>query len=364
MFVKDALQWIVARLICIIVVLIGDSGVGKSNLLTRFTKNQFDFKSTSTIGVEFSTRTVQINNKKIKVRPKTCEDVLREDVYNILYIVCIYIYTFRHKCGTRLARSDSAPSRTRSIAVLSALCSSTIWPSTSRTWAWASGSKSFATTATRRWSSCSWATSATCGTCVPCRSRRPNTLQVRLASTVSDLFLNIKITNIRHLKRKTTCRLLRHRHWTRPTLTQRSRMFSLVIYDSHTHANTNIHIFLLTVHMPILDVYRILNNVDIVAKSANADQTQNGNVNKQSEQQQQQQQKQQQKQQQQAELPNTIKLDQASGSGPSRTSKSEPSKKCCWKQLIVCMCVCVGVTQILAIWTETLTNAMILFSHS
>ena len=81
--------------------------------------------------------------------------------------------------------------------------------------------------------------------------------------------------------------------------------------------------------MPILDVYRILNNVDIVAKSANADQTQNGNVNKQSEQQQQQQQKQQQKQQQQAELPNTIKLDQASGGGPSRTSKSEPSKKCC-----------------------------------
>lgn len=38
------------------IVLIGDSGVGKSNLLTRFTKNDFNFKSTSTIGVEFSTR--------------------------------------------------------------------------------------------------------------------------------------------------------------------------------------------------------------------------------------------------------------------------------------------------------------------
>ncbi|RNA24431.1 ras-related Rab-11A [Brachionus plicatilis] len=50
------------------IVLIGDSGVGKSNLLTRFTKNEFNFKSTSTIGVEFSTRTVQIQNKKIKAQ--------------------------------------------------------------------------------------------------------------------------------------------------------------------------------------------------------------------------------------------------------------------------------------------------------
>ncbi|CAF0922200.1 unnamed protein product [Brachionus calyciflorus] len=50
------------------VVLIGDSGVGKSNLLTRFTKNEFNFKSTSTIGVEFSTRTVSIQNKKIKAQ--------------------------------------------------------------------------------------------------------------------------------------------------------------------------------------------------------------------------------------------------------------------------------------------------------
>ncbi len=38
------------------VVLVGDSGVGKSNLLTRFTKNEFNFKSSTTIGVEFSTR--------------------------------------------------------------------------------------------------------------------------------------------------------------------------------------------------------------------------------------------------------------------------------------------------------------------
>ena len=38
------------------VVLIGDSGVGKSNLLSRFIRNDFDLKSLTTIGVEFAQR--------------------------------------------------------------------------------------------------------------------------------------------------------------------------------------------------------------------------------------------------------------------------------------------------------------------
>jgi GTPase SAR1 family protein len=50
------------------VVLIGDSGVGKSNLLSRFTRNEFNLESKSTIGVEFATRTVQTDGKVIKVR--------------------------------------------------------------------------------------------------------------------------------------------------------------------------------------------------------------------------------------------------------------------------------------------------------
>jgi len=40
----------------LLVVLIGDSGVGKSNLLSRFTRNEFNLESKSTIGVEFATR--------------------------------------------------------------------------------------------------------------------------------------------------------------------------------------------------------------------------------------------------------------------------------------------------------------------
>lgn len=50
------------------IVLTGDSGVGKSNLLSRFTRNEFSLESRSTIGVEFSTKEVQIDGKTIKVQ--------------------------------------------------------------------------------------------------------------------------------------------------------------------------------------------------------------------------------------------------------------------------------------------------------
>ncbi|KAG1948561.1 ras-related protein Rab-25a [Pimephales promelas] len=50
------------------VVLIGESGVGKSNLLSRFTKNEFNHDSRTTIGVEFSTRSIQVDNITIKAQ--------------------------------------------------------------------------------------------------------------------------------------------------------------------------------------------------------------------------------------------------------------------------------------------------------
>ncbi|XP_064645945.1 ras-related protein Rab-11B-like isoform X2 [Lineus longissimus] len=50
------------------VVLIGDSGVGKSNLLSRFTRNEFNLESKSTIGVEFATRSIQVDCKTIKAQ--------------------------------------------------------------------------------------------------------------------------------------------------------------------------------------------------------------------------------------------------------------------------------------------------------
>ncbi|KAL7157429.1 hypothetical protein ABFS83_02G076800 [Erythranthe nasuta] len=50
------------------VVLIGDSGVGKSNLLSRFTRNEFCLESKSTIGVEFATRTLQVDGRTVKAQ--------------------------------------------------------------------------------------------------------------------------------------------------------------------------------------------------------------------------------------------------------------------------------------------------------
>ena len=43
------------------VVLVGDSGVGKSNLISRFTRNEFNLESKSTIGVEFATRSIEVS---------------------------------------------------------------------------------------------------------------------------------------------------------------------------------------------------------------------------------------------------------------------------------------------------------------
>nr|XP_015192124.1 PREDICTED: ras-related protein Rab-11B-like [Lepisosteus oculatus] len=61
-------MWAISLPLLCAVVLIGESGVGKSNLLSRFTKNEFNHDSRTTIGVEFSTRTVQINRLTIKAQ--------------------------------------------------------------------------------------------------------------------------------------------------------------------------------------------------------------------------------------------------------------------------------------------------------
>ncbi|XP_004492211.1 ras-related protein RABA5b [Cicer arietinum] len=50
------------------IVLIGDSAVGKSNLLSRFARNEFDSNSKATIGVEFQTQMVEIDGKEVKAQ--------------------------------------------------------------------------------------------------------------------------------------------------------------------------------------------------------------------------------------------------------------------------------------------------------
>ncbi|KAG6513516.1 ras-related protein RABA5c-like [Zingiber officinale] len=50
------------------VVIVGDSAVGKSNLLSRYARNEFDPHSKATIGVEFQTQSMAIEGKEVKAQ--------------------------------------------------------------------------------------------------------------------------------------------------------------------------------------------------------------------------------------------------------------------------------------------------------
>ena len=52
----------------VLVVLIGDSNVGKTNILSRFTNDEFNLDSKATVGVEFSSKCVKIGNTVIKAQ--------------------------------------------------------------------------------------------------------------------------------------------------------------------------------------------------------------------------------------------------------------------------------------------------------
>ena len=49
-------------------ILIGDSGVGKTNILSRYINNTFSEATKSTVGVELGTKVEEYNNTKIKVQ--------------------------------------------------------------------------------------------------------------------------------------------------------------------------------------------------------------------------------------------------------------------------------------------------------
>ena len=48
--------------------MIGDSGVGKTNILSRYTKNEFNIDSKATVGVEFASKCINIDGKVIKAQ--------------------------------------------------------------------------------------------------------------------------------------------------------------------------------------------------------------------------------------------------------------------------------------------------------
>ena len=50
------------------IILIGDSGVGKTNILSRYVNNTFSESTKSTVGVELGCKIEEINNTKIKIQ--------------------------------------------------------------------------------------------------------------------------------------------------------------------------------------------------------------------------------------------------------------------------------------------------------
>jgi small GTP-binding protein len=49
-------------------VLVGDSGVGKTNILSRYTRDEFSIETKSTIGVEFGCRNLMVANNRVKIQ--------------------------------------------------------------------------------------------------------------------------------------------------------------------------------------------------------------------------------------------------------------------------------------------------------
>lgn len=49
-------------------IIIGDSSVGKTNILLRFCDNEFKPSHVATIGVDFKIKTIQVDDKRIKLQ--------------------------------------------------------------------------------------------------------------------------------------------------------------------------------------------------------------------------------------------------------------------------------------------------------
>ena len=49
------------------IILVGDSNVGKTSLMRRFTKGYFPSNHRATIGVDFTIKTVEVDGENVKV---------------------------------------------------------------------------------------------------------------------------------------------------------------------------------------------------------------------------------------------------------------------------------------------------------
>ena len=74
--------------------IIGESGVGKSSLLLRFTDDAFDPEQAATIGVDFKVKTVNVNASKVTIhcnKRRTGMKIPKNDIGKVFISTCIII---------------------------------------------------------------------------------------------------------------------------------------------------------------------------------------------------------------------------------------------------------------------------------
>ena len=75
--------------------LMGDSGIGKTNLMTRFTRNEFSLESASQYNLEFATKILVVDGKQIKLQ---VWDTPRSDQYKY-GIGCLICYDISNRAS-------------------------------------------------------------------------------------------------------------------------------------------------------------------------------------------------------------------------------------------------------------------------
>ena len=143
--------------------LIGDSGVGKTCVLFRFAEDQYNATFISTIGIDFKIRTIELDGKKIKLQIWLVyiTFVVVDDAYYFVITNFILISLSLSLLGTQRARKDFERSRRPTIAVPWAFCWSMTLPARNLSTVFATGSETLRSTPRPMSSACSSATSAT-----------------------------------------------------------------------------------------------------------------------------------------------------------------------------------------------------------
>ena len=75
--------------------IIGESGVGKSSLLLRFTDDAFDPEQAATIGVDFKVKTVNVNASKVTIhcnKRRAGMKIPQNDIGKVFYFYMYYYH--------------------------------------------------------------------------------------------------------------------------------------------------------------------------------------------------------------------------------------------------------------------------------